>query len=329
VPDDAARVSGSCDALEVATGYLFAELDDARAVRDRLEDLARSRELLGTILVAPEGVNLTVHGRRAALDDLEARLQALPGLGALRLRRSDDFGIRPFRRLKVQLRREIVTLGRAGDPLEHRGGRAVPPERWHTQLDDPAVTVVDLRNDYEVAAGTFPGAVDPGTGGFREFPDWLAEHHPERDAPIAMFCTGGIRCAKAAAWMRGQGYTDVRELDGGILAYLETASPEASRWEGECFVFDERVSLVEGLRRGEAEVCHGCRRPLGAEDRTLPGYEAGVSCARCRDAVGPAELERRRERRRQVHLAEARGAVHLAPQRGGGADSEVGEGPEP
>ena len=325
MPDDP---GGTTSAGIVGTGYLFAPLRDAGGLRGELEALARARGLLGTILVAPEGVNLTVHGAPADLDAFEAGLRALPGLAELRLRRSEDFGLRPFRRLKAQLRREIVTLGREGDPLDHAGARPVPPGAWHAELDDPEVTVVDLRNDYEVAAGTFPGAVDPGTAGFREFPDWLAEHLPERDAPIAMFCTGGIRCAKAAAWMRGQGYSDVRELDGGILGYLEAVTPATSRWEGECFVFDERVSLVEGLRRGEAEVCHGCRRPLSAAEREQPGYEAGVSCAHCRDAVDDEELERRRERHRQVRLAAARGEVHLAPQRRGAAKA-VEEDPEP
>lgn len=307
----------------VGTGYLFTAVGDAEVLRAALSASAERLGLLGTILVAEEGVNLSVHGTPGSLDIFERELRELPGFEHFELRRSDDFGLAPFRRLKVQRRSEIVSLGRGGDALDHDGAVRVPPEHWEAQLDDEGVTVIDLRNDYEVAAGSFPGAVDPGTAGFREFPDWAEAHLPDKNAPVAMFCTGGIRCAKAAAWMRGRGWADVRELEGGILAYLEAVHPTESRWRGECFVFDERVSVVEGrapgagLRRGDTEVCHGCRRPLTEADREAPGYEPGVSCEHCRAAADEDELARRRERRRQVRLAEARGEDHLAPQQSG------------
>lgn len=236
----------------VGTGYLFTVVADPEALRATLEASAERAGLLGTILVAEEGVNLSVHGSEDALDAFEAELRARPGLEAFELRRSEDFGLRPFRRLRVRRRDEIVTLGREGEALDHAGAKRIPPRAWAEQLDDAAVTVVDLRNAFEVEAGSFPGAIDPDTEGFSEFPAWAEAHLADRDAPVAMFCTGGIRCAKAAAWMRGAGWTDVRELEGGILAYLEAVSPAESRWRGECFVFDERVSLVEGLRRGKA-----------------------------------------------------------------------------
>ncbi|MEE4297995.1 MAG: rhodanese-like domain-containing protein [Pseudomonadales bacterium] len=247
----------------VGTGYLFTPVEDPDALRAALAARAERLGLLGTVLVAEEGVNLSVHGTAEALDEFEAALRGEPGFERFVLNRSDDFGLQPFGRLKVQRREEIVTLGRSDEPLDHGGAKRVPPEAWSAQLDDAAVTVIDLRNDYEVAAGTFPGAVDPGTTGFREFPAWAETHLPDKDAPVAMFCTGGIRCAKAAAWMRGAGWTDVRELEGGILAYLASVDEEASRWRGECFVFDERVSLAPGLRRGELELGPDGKREMG------------------------------------------------------------------
>ena len=297
----------------VTTGYLFATLPEPAAVAARLRELAVQGELLGTVLVAPEGVNLSVYGASWALDAFEASVRALPLLEELVLRRSDDFGLRPFRRLKVQVRPEIVSLGRLQETLVHDGARLIPPGQWSAQLDDPEVTVIDLRNDYEVAAGSFPGSVDPGTEGFREFPEWVLAEMPDRDAPIAMFCTGGIRCAKAAAWMRGRGYMDVRELDGGVLGYLEATDAQSSRWQGECFVFDDRVSLVEGLARGDALICRGCRRLLSPQECEDSRFEQGVSCHHCHADLGADERLRRRERCRQVELAQARGAEHLAP----------------
>jgi len=298
----------------VASGYCFAPVAEPDALRTRVQERAEALELLGTVLIAAEGVNLSVHGSAEAIDALEAFLRAEPGFDGLALARSRDFGVRPFRRLKVQRRREIVSLGREGDVFDHAGAQRLSPDAWDALLDAREVTLVDLRNSYEIDTGTFPGAIDPGTDGFREFPAWAESELPDKDAPVAMFCTGGIRCAKAAAWMRGQGWRDVRELDGGILRYLEEVPADTSCWQGECFVFDDRVSLVPGLERGSAEVCHGCRRPLRGEDRDHVDFELGVSCGRCRSTTSEEELTRRRERRRQVELARARGEEHLAPQ---------------
>ena len=299
----------------VASGYCFAPVADPGALRLRIAEQATALDLLGTVLVAPEGVNLSVHGAVAALDAFQTFLRAEPGFGSLALARSGDFGLRPFRRMKVQVRVEIVSLGREGDSFDHDGARRLSPDAWDALLEAGEVTLVDLRNRYEIDAGTFPGAIDPGTTGFREFPAWAEASLPDKDAPVAMFCTGGIRCAKAAAWMRGQGWQDVRELDGGILRYLEDVPAQESRWEGECFVFDDRVSLLPGLSRGQAEVCHGCRRPLRGEDRDHVDFEPGVSCGRCRSSTSEHDLERRRERRRQVEWAQSRGEEHLAPQK--------------
>ncbi|HSG90754.1 MAG TPA: rhodanese-like domain-containing protein [Pseudomonadales bacterium] len=298
--DGAAARSVARDA-QVASGYRFAPVADPEALRTRLEARAGELALLGTVLVAEEGVNLSLVGTAAALDAFEATLALEPGFADFRGRRSPAFERQPFRRLKVRCRGEIVTLGRPQDRFEHEGAQRVDPQDWHRLLDDPTVTVIDVRNDFEVEAGTFPGSLDPHTSGFREFPDWVDAHlQPDRTGTIAMFCTGGIRCEKVAAWMRGRGFEDVRELDGGILAYLEAVPPEQSRWQGDCFVFDDRVSLREGLSPGELDLCHGCLRPLTLAATRSNAYEPGVSCPLCIDALTPEERRLRRERRRQA-----------------------------
>ena len=314
--------AASCE--EVLSGFCFAAVTDPDRLRDTLEAEAHAGNLLGTVLIADEGINLSVLGAPSSLDRFERALRAIPAFAGLRGRRSASFGRQAFRRLKVRRRREIVSLGRDQDPLEHAGARRVAPDAWHELLADPEVLVIDVRNRYEVAAGSFPGSIDPGTEGFREFPAWVeANLDPGSGRTIAMFCTGGIRCEKAAAWMRGRGFGDVRELDGGILAYLETVPAAQSRWEGDCFVFDDRVSLREGLVRGELETCHGCRRPLTPEDRASNAFESGVSCPACIDTTTAEGLAGRRERRRQVALAQQRGREHLAPVPDEGGRSPV------
>jgi UPF0176 protein len=311
---EAARASAG----EVGSGYRFAPVADPDALRDRLEQRAAELDLLGTVLIAPEGVNLSLSGPVDALDAFERTLAAEPGFEGFRSRRTPGFGARPFRRLKVRCRREIVSLGRNDEACRFEGTRAVDAGEWHALLDDPDVLVIDVRNDYEVAAGTFPGSVDPGTRGFREFPCWVESHlDPDRHRTVAMFCTGGIRCEKVAAWMRGRGFDDVRELAGGILGYLDHVPEDQSRWQGDCFVFDDRVSLTTNLEQGELEVCHGCRRPLTPDMRASNAFEPGVSCPECIDDLTPADLRGRRERRRQVGLEQARGRDHLAPARSG------------
>ena len=298
-----------------ATGYRFAAVAAPEILRARLEAVAEEEGLRGTVLVAEEGVNLTLHGVASGLDAFLAALRAEPGFEYFRWRRTAGPDVPPFRRLKVRVRREIVTLGRAGDTLVREGASRVAPEDWDRLLADPAIPVVDVRNRYEIDAGRFEGAVDPGTEGFREFPAWVEAHlDPERTPEVAMYCTGGIRCEKVAAWMRGRGFRTVHELDGGVLAYLDAIPPERSRWQGECFVFDERVSVREGLEVGSLAVCHGCRRPVDAAAMASSAWEPGVSCPACVDTVTEATLAARRERRRQVALAAARGEVHLAPQ---------------
>ena len=216
----------------------------------------------------------------------------------------------PFHRMKVRLKREIVTMGVDNiDPLSDAGAY-VEPDAWNALIADPDTVVIDTRNDYEVALGAFRDAVDPGTTSFREFPDWVAKNRTALEGrKIAMYCTGGIRCEKATAYVRSLGLSEVYHLKGGILKYLETVPAGQSLWQGECFVFDERVSVTHGLHPGEAELCRACRRPLTVEDRASPKYRAGVSCGNCHDVRSDADRSRYAERQRQVQLAEARGAA--------------------
>ena len=217
--------------------------------------------------------------------------------------------VMPFHRMKVRLKKEIVTMGVDEiDPLSDAGAY-VEPLDWNALIADPDTIVIDTRNDYEVALGAFRNAVDPGTTSFREFPDWVANNRQALEGrKIAMYCTGGIRCEKATAYVRSLGLAEVYHLKGGILKYLETVPAEQSLWQGECFVFDERVSVTHGLAEGEAELCRACRRPLTREDRRSPHYREGISCGHCHDARSDEDRARYAERQRQVQLAQARGA---------------------
>ena len=214
--------------------------------------------------------------------------------------------------MKVKLKKEIVTMGQPDVDPRAAVGHYVEPADWNDLILSPDVAVIDTRNDYEVAIGTFQGAVDPGTDSFRDFPAWW-EANKERfhNKRIAMFCTGGIRCEKSTNWLLGQGVEEVYHLKGGILKYLEEVPAENSTWEGECFVFDGRVSVGHGLTEGPHILCHACRRPILPEDTLREGYEAGVSCHLCVDETSDVDKERFRERQRQIRLAEARGEQHL------------------
>ncbi|MGA1217688.1 MAG: rhodanese-like domain-containing protein [Pseudomonadales bacterium] len=295
------------------TGFALAPLADPAALEAACRGVA-APALRGTLHLAPEGLNFTLWGPETALQVLFEPIDATLGADAYRLRRLPAPPEAPFRRLKIKARRHLIPL--EGYPLEDPGTpRRGAPAAWHAGLDDPTIPVIDLRNDYEVSVGTFPEALNPRTEAFTDFPAWVAEHlDPARDRTVAMFCTGGIRCEKAAAWMRGQGFEAVLELDGGVLAYLDAIPEAEQRWKGECFVFDERVALTGALTPGETTLCHGCRRPLTPRDRQSNSFEAGVSCPYCIESLTPAQRAARRERFRQVSLAEARGEAHLAPQ---------------
>ncbi|GGE25460.1 UPF0176 protein [Gemmobacter megaterium] len=295
----------------VAALYHFTRFADPAALRGPLLDLARAQGVRGSLLLAGEGINGTIAGSRAGIDAMLAHIRALPGCADLEWKESPATDM-PFGRMKVRLKREIVTMGQPDVDPRARVGHYVEARDWNALISAPDVAVIDTRNAYEVAIGTFEGAVDPGTRSFGEFPAWWAENadrfHNKR---IAMFCTGGIRCEKSTNWLLAQGVQEVFHLKGGILKYLEDVPADDSLWQGECFVFDQRVSVGHGLRQGDNAMCHACRRPVTPEDRAHPDYEEGVSCAACIHDYDDARRARFRERMRQVRLAQARGTVHM------------------
>ncbi|MDF0603662.1 rhodanese-related sulfurtransferase [Psychromarinibacter sp. C21-152] len=290
----------------VAALYRFAPVADPAALRPVLRELCEGHGVKGTLLLATEGINGTIAGPRAGLDAVLARIRALPGFAELDWKESAAETM-PFARLKVRLKREIVTMGQPGVDPTAAVGRYVDPADWNALISAPDVAVIDTRNDYEVEIGSFDGAVDPKTKSFGEFPAWWeANKHRFHNKRLAMFCTGGIRCEKATSWLIGQGVEEVYHLKGGILKYLEEVPEEESLWHGACFVFDRRVSLEHGLRAGEHVLCHACRRPLSEADRTRPEYESGVSCHRCLSEYSESDRARFRERDRQIRLETAR-----------------------
>lgn len=291
--------------------YHFARFDDPAALRGPLLELCQSNGITGTLLLAREGINGTIAGLPAGLDAVLAHIRGLPGCADIVWKDSPS-SEQPFRRMKVKLKREIVTMGQPDVDPTIAVGRYVAPAEWNDLITSPDVAVIDTRNDYEVAIGTFKGAVDPQTDTFRDFPAWW-EMNKERfhNKRIAMFCTGGIRCEKSTNWLMSQGVEEVFHLQGGILKYLEEVPAEQSTWEGACFVFDGRVSVEHGLKEGPHILCHACRRPILPQDRKRPEYEEGVSCHHCAEETSAADKERFRERQRQIALAARRGDQHL------------------
>ena len=295
----------------VAALYHFTRFDDPEALQGPLQDLCKSNGVRGTLLLAHEGINGTIAGSRAGIDAVLAHICALPGCSDLEWKESTA-SERPFNRMKVRLKREIVTMGQPDVDPRARVGHYVDPKDWNELIRQPDVAVIDTRNDYEVAIGTFEGAVDPKTQSFGEFPAWWEKNrHRFHNKRIAMFCTGGIRCEKSTNYLLGQGVEDVFHLKGGILKYLEDMPPEDSTWNGECFVFDGRVSVGHGLKEGPHELCFACRRPILPEDKQRPEYEHGVSCHQCIDETDDQAKARFRERQKQVRLSAERGERHI------------------
>jgi UPF0176 protein len=298
--------------MMVASFYRFLDLADPNAFRDHLQAFCDAHDVLGTILVAAEGFNGTICGPEESIRDVFGWMGRRLGLDTAIEARWTDAGEAPFRRMRVRVKKEIVTLGRP-DILPHRKtGTYVPPEEWNALIENPDVLLVDTRNHYEVEVGTFPRAIDPGTDSFRQFPEFarqLAE--TSKDRPLAMFCTGGIRCEKATALMLELGFEEVYHLQGGILKYLQEMPEDQNRWQGECFVFDTRVAVDKDLAEGGYVQCHACRRPLSAEDLQSPDYREGVSCPHCVNEIDEERAARLEERRKQVALAEQRGDRHI------------------
>lgn len=301
--------------MKVVSLYRFLDLKDPESFRDQLKTLCDEQGLLGTMLVATEGFNGTLAGSEESVRTVMNWIREQLGITEELDARWTDSVDAPFRNMRVKVKTEIVTLGRP-DILPHKGtGEHVNAARWNELISDPEVVVIDTRNHYEVEVGTFPGALDPGNDSFREFTEFAKElAEQSTDRPLAMFCTGGIRCEKATALMLELGFDDVYHLQGGILNYLSEVDEAENQWHGECFVFDTRVAVDRDLAEGGYVQCHACRRPLSTADLQSPDYREGVSCPLCINEADEDRLARLEERRRQVMLATERGETHIGPK---------------
>ncbi|AEF22736.1 MULTISPECIES: oxygen-dependent tRNA uridine(34) hydroxylase TrhO [Pseudomonas] len=298
------------NSIVVAALYKFVSLPDYEALRQPLLDTLVANGIKGTLLLAEEGINGTVSGSREGIDALFAWFALDPRLADVDHKES-YCAEQPFYRTKVKLKKEIVTLGVPGVDPNQRVGTYVEPKDWNALISDPEVLLIDTRNDYEVSIGTFEGAIDPKTKSFREFPDYIREHFdPSKHKKVAMFCTGGIRCEKASSYMLTEGFEEVYHLKGGILKYLEEVPQEETKWQGDCFVFDNRVTVRHDLSEGDYDQCHACRTPVSVEDRASEFFSPGVSCPHCWDSLPEKTREGARERQRQIELAKARNQPH-------------------
>jgi UPF0176 protein len=295
----------------VAALYHFVSVPHFADLRAPLQALCEENGVHGTLLLAHEGINGTIAGRAPGVHAVLSWLRGHPEFAGLEHKESTAAEM-PFLRMKVRLKKEIVTMGVEDIDPNRSVGTYVAPADWNALISDPDTIVIDTRNDYETAIGMFKGAVDPNTKTFREFPEWVRQNTGLHNKPkIAMYCTGGIRCEKATAFMKEEGFDEVYHLKGGILKYLEEVPAEESLWEGACFVFDERVSVLHGLEEGEHKLCRACRHPLTAEEITSPLYEAGVSCPHCHATRSEEDRLRFRQRQKQMDLARKRGERHL------------------
>ena len=297
--------------IVVAALYKFTRFADFEQYREPILNSMLDNDVKGTLLIASEGINGTISGTRKSIDNVLDYLRSIEAIGSFTFKESYT-DAQPFYRTKVKLKKEIVTMGVEDiDPLQSVG-RYVKPSEWNALISDPEVLLIDTRNDYEVQIGTFQNAVNPNTETFREFPDYVAkELDPTKHKKVAMFCTGGIRCEKSTAFMRQQGFEEVYHLEGGILKYLEEVPASDSMWEGDCFVFDNRVSVNHNLEKGDYEQCFACRMPITADDMQSVAYIKGESCPHCIDKATDEQKARFREREHQMQLAQKRGEVHI------------------
>lgn len=293
----------------IAALYRFADFSDPAALRPALLEICQANDVRGTLILAGEGINGTIAGPAEGIAQVVDHIRGLPGCAGLmpKYATADE---PPFERLKIRLKAEIVTMGSGDLRPSQMAGTYVPPGEWNALISDPDTVVIDTRNDYEVAIGTFRGAIDPETASFRDFPAWWAANADRfQGKRVAMFCTGGIRCEKSTAFVKRSGHDEVYHLEGGILRYLEEMPADQSAWDGACFVFDRRVSVLHGLEEGPHDLCYGCRRPILPADRAHPDFEEGVSCPQCAQTTSEADKDRFRERQRQLDLAKSRQSV--------------------
>ncbi len=295
----------------VAALYKFARLSGLPALQAQLQAACDKAEVCGTLLIAHEGINGTIAGSRGGIDDVLATIRGIPALGDLEHKESSA-ATQPFYRMKVRIKKEIVTIGIPEVDPNEAVGTYLNPAEWDKVIADPDTIVIDTRNDYEVKIGTFKNAVNPGTENFGEFPAYVRDNlDPAKHKKIAMFCTGGIRCEKASAYMKKLGFEEVYHLKGGILKYLETTPEEKSQWLGECFVFDQRVAVTHGLAGGSYSLCPSCRYPVSPAGKQDAKYIDGVACPHCHDSLTEERKTRSAERHKQMKLAEARGEKHI------------------
>ncbi len=291
--------------------YKFVHLDNFEALRQPLLDCMMKHHVRGTLLLAHEGINGTIAGTREGVDTVLNWLNADDRLSPIDYKESFHREM-PFHRSKVKLKKEIVTMGVEDIDPTRSVGTYVAPKDWNRLISDPDVTLIDTRNDYEYEIGTFKNAINPNTESFREFPGYAQKNlDPKKHKKVAMFCTGGIRCEKSTAYMKQQGFEEVYHLQGGILKYLEDVPKDESLWEGECFVFDERVAVNHQLEKGQYDQCHACRYPITEEDKQSEKYQQGVSCPRCYDKLTDEQRARFAEREKQIQLAKKRGEEHI------------------
>ena len=300
------------DKLLVAALYQFTEIYDPNQKKKDLVSLCKSRNVRGTLILAIEGINGTISGKRHHIDAVIQHISNWPEIESLDVKYSWSTD-QNFNRMKVKIKKEIVTMGVEQINPKENAGTHVEAKDWNNLINREDIVLIDVRNKFEIEVGHFKGSIDPDTDSFGDFPDWVQNHSTELEEKpsIAMYCTGGIRCEKASAYMKSVGYKDVYHLKGGILKYLEEISPSESLWEGECFVFDDRVSLKHGLEEGAYELCYGCQEPLSQQDRESRLYEEGVTCPKCHNHLNESKKSRSRERQRQISIAKSRGTQHL------------------
>ncbi|MGZ4970645.1 MAG: oxygen-dependent tRNA uridine(34) hydroxylase TrhO [Methylobacter sp.] len=297
--------------IVVCALYKFVTLENYQALRQPLHDVMEAHQVRGTLLLACEGINGTIAGSRQAIDTVLDWLRNDPRLADIDHKESLT-DKPPFNRSKVKLKKEIVTMGVEGIDPKRVVGTYVSPKDWNKLISDPEVILVDTRNDYEYQVGTFKNAINPNTTSFREFPDYVKENlDPEKHKKVAMFCTGGIRCEKSTAFLKEQGFDEVYHLKGGILKYLEEVPAQETLWQGECFVFDERVTVNLQLEKGNYDQCNACRLPITEADKASEHYQQGVSCPHCYDKITPERKTRFIEREKQMELAQKRGEAHI------------------
>ena len=297
----------------VAALYKFVEIDDLLSLQSNLYEICEKNNIMGTILIANEGINGTISGKNNEINQTISLLKSDKRFTNIEIKYSST-NKQPFHRMKVRLKKEIVTIGLPEINPNKKVGTYVKPEDWNDLISDPNVIVIDTRNKYETKIGSFQNALDPETSSFREFPDWVKKFKSSKEnanKKIAMFCTGGIRCEKASSLMKEEGFEDVYHLQGGILKYLETIDKENSLWNGECFVFDQRVCLTDELEVGSYKMCFACRMPITEEEMQNEKYIEGISCIYCYDKTTKEKKERFGSRQRQILLAKERGEKHL------------------